>query len=139
MIVRKKYSVLFVIFLLVFFQPGVFSQSKSEKEIPSHCEYVRAILDDSLVRASEIEDAHVIFIFRLGKNEKSRKLINQRMELVRNHIKFRKQDPDRFILAEGEKTNGLGKLEIYIAGKLAGVIFAKKNANFGYDCLEEPF
>jgi hypothetical protein len=57
------------------------------------------------------------------------------MELVRNHINFRKQNPEKFVLAEGEKTNGLGKVEIYIKGKLTEVLFAKKNVNLGYDCF----
>ncbi len=112
---------------------------KSDKEIPSHCEHVRGILDSVLVQGANTEDSDVILIFRLGKGERSKKVINRRMEVVRNHINFRQQNPKKFILAEGEKTNGLGKVEIYIKGKLTEVLFAKKNVNLGYDCLEEPF
>lgn len=139
MISRKSNTLLLLVCLLLFCPNILFPQSKSVKEYPSDCEHVRHILDQTLAQTSNLENVSTIIIFRLGRNETSRKVIDRRMKLVKNHIKFRNQKIGRFLLAEAEKTNGLGKLEIYIAGKLTGELFAKKNANFGYDCLEEPF
>jgi hypothetical protein len=135
----RKHSAILIIWLTLFSPFSLFSQVKSDKEIPSDCEYVRGILDLVLAQGANIEDSDIILIFRLGKGEKSKKVINRRMEVVRNHINFRKQNLEKFVLAEGEKTNGLGKVEIYIKGKLTEVLFAKKNVNLGYNCLEEAF
>jgi hypothetical protein len=132
---NKIHSAILIIWLTLLSPFSLFSQIKSDKEIPSDCEYVRGILDATLAQVADIEDSNVILIFRLGKGEKSKAVINRRMELVRNHINFRKQNPEKFVLAEGEKTNGLGKVEIYIKGKLTEVLFAKKNVNLGYDCF----
>ena len=136
MIIKRKYTVLLLIFLSLFFHFRLFSQSKSGEEIPTECEAMRALLDNSLIRISQNEDASLIFIFRLGKSEKSRKVISRRMETIKNFFKFRIPAFNRFVLAEGERTAGLGKLEIYIDGKLTYELFAKKNADLGDDCLE---
>ncbi len=138
MISSKKHLVILMIWLQLFIPSNLLSQIKSDKEIPSDCEYVRAILDATFAQGSNSEDSNVILIFRLGKGERSKRVTNRRMELVRNHINFRQQNLKKFVLAEGEKNNGLGKVEIYIKGKLTEVLFAKKNATLG-NCSEEAF
>lgn len=134
----KNVVILSVALILTTF--NIFAQTKQPvEEVPSNCEYVRVALDNSLYETTETEDSNVIFIFRLGKKETSKTLNNRRMDTVEKHIKFRVPDFDRYIVAVGRKNNGLGKVEIYVKGKLTWELFAKKNKDLGYDCLEEPF
>src|SRR3712207_3198184 len=108
---HTKHLALYIIFLQLLFQFSLLSQSRSDKETPSNCEDTRAMLDLSLVQAAEIKDSYIIYIFHLGKDEKSKKVINRRMDVVRNHIKFRNPTFNRHVLAEGEKIDGLGSVE----------------------------
>lgn len=135
-----KYKIIIFICVGLVITSNLFAQKNSfAKETPSDCEYVRHALDESLIRTSKNENSNVIFIFRLGKDENSKKILAQRVKTVKSHLKFRVPNFNRFVIAEGEKNSGLGKLEIYVEGRLVWELYAKKNLDIGYNCLEEPY
>lgn len=117
-----------------------FAQKGSlDGESPSNCEYVRHSIDSAIVDTLKTTDSKLIFIFRPGTGENSKKIIETRMKTVENHIKLRVPNFERAILATGSKRNGLPVVEIYVEGKLEWQILAKKGGDLGYDCLEEPY
>lgn len=139
---KNRLSRLIVCFVIVAaIRPSALSAQSpvTKSETPSNCEELRHILDESILSAAGANAARVIFIFTFGKQENSKALMDRRMKTVKNHIIFRSANVNRFLFAQGEKNQGLGKLEVYIKGKLEWELYAKRNSDFGYDCLKEPF
>lgn len=86
------------------------------------CEENSSYLDVILSKAKE--DDLVIVIAKLGAKEQNVNLNKRRLHNVKAYLtEYRKglvflKHPKNIVLATGEKTDGLGALEIYFQGKL---------------------
>jgi hypothetical protein len=108
-------------------QVNTFGQVTVQKrlELPSSCEYFSAVLDSSIIEHRRLseglsgKESFLILIFKPGQLEKQ-KTIEARIAKIRKHLQVRGQDLASTIFAVGERTSGLGKLEIYLDGKLFG-------------------
>ncbi len=97
---------------------------------PVNCEGVTAYVETAMVMAQEEgENSYLIVIARLGDGERSRKLNLDRIKTVRGFMKGRR---GKSIVAEGERTKGYGRLELYVGGKQAFVLPLRRNGNVDF-------
>jgi len=128
-----------VLTLVVYFLfPVCFCISLHSKVIaqtrPSTCEEARHAFDESISSWLRSKERFVIFVFHKGMDETAQDIIDKRMKSVVAHINFRGVDDRHFVMAEGKKRNGLGKLDIYVEGQIALELYAAQNAEIGADC-----
>ena len=99
----------------------------------TRCESTKAMLDLVAQRAGQ-ED-FIIIIARLGTKETSRKLNRERMQLLADYLGDTRGVPkQRIVLAEGERVRGLGRVEIYLDGRLFTVFTINRNKDLGRGC-----
>jgi len=95
---------------------------------PTSCEVRRIVLDEAFAAFQNLGDSSfLIIIARRGLNENRRSLALARMKDIEKFIHFRRVT-DRYVLAEGPRTNNLGSAEIYVQGKLVGTIYFARNS-----------
>ena len=95
---------------------------------PVDCEWATLYMEDATVRAHEAE-SYLIVVARLGDGELSRRLNAQRMKSVRA---FLGRSRLKSVVAEGERVNGYGRLEIYVGGKLLFVLPLRRNKDVDF-------
>jgi hypothetical protein len=78
----------------------------------------------------------VIAIARLGAGESSRALSRRRLENVRVYLREQGVSEQRIVVANGERVNGYGRVEVYVAGKLEGTLLASRNKDLCVDCCD---
>ena len=78
-------------------------------------------------------DQSIIIVARRGRAETSRKLTARRLKQVSDYM-ARRVSIDKIIATEGARTNGLGQLEFYVAGRLHTVIKIKRNRDLVTGC-----
>ena len=93
---------------------------------PVSCDDVLLYLDDAVRRAKEMKDTYLIVIARLGKGETARRLNQTRLLAIESYIK--RKGTSKYLLAEGNKTDGLGRIELYVGGRLLHTMPIVKNA-----------
>lgn len=99
----------------------------------THCESTKAMLDLVAQRAGQ-EDL-IIIIGRLGTKETSRRLNRERMQLPADFMaNTRGIARERMVLGEGERVRGLGRVEIYLRGKLFVVFTINRNKDLSRGC-----
>jgi hypothetical protein len=139
MILNKQILIFIILaFILCFATVSLSAQRITDVKTassPSTCEEVKHHLDYAIIDTNKINEATLILIFRLGRGESSAKLNKLRKANIEEYIKLRRLNHN-YILAEGERNNGLSKVEIYVGGKLAWEIFIKKNKNIWDTCIE---
>lgn len=92
---------------------------------PVSCQGFAALVDNQLVEWQSNQETYLIFIARLGKEETASNLSRYRLKDVRDYLK---RDPTiKYVTAQGSRVEGLGRIEIYVGGKLSTVIPVKKN------------
>jgi hypothetical protein len=92
---------------------------------PLTCESFVTLVDNARVEWQQIPESFMIFIARLGEGEKSGHLISRRFRDIEDYLK---RDKDiRYVLAQGNRADGLGKIELYVGGRLSAVIPVKRN------------
>jgi hypothetical protein len=99
------------------------------------CETTKADFD-LIAQTANGKESNVIVIARLGKGERSRSISRLRLRQVREWLLMvRGYSPGRIITAEGERSRGLGRVEVYISGKPFIIYHMKRNKDFfrGYD------
>ena len=96
---------------------------------PTDCESNAITLDT--IHQIAGEDGLIIVIARLGNAERKRELNRRRLQNIRSYlIKFGwRRSPKTVILAEGDRVEGYGRVELYAAGKLVAVLVAERNRN----------
>jgi hypothetical protein len=100
-------------------------QTINEEQITS-CEINNLHLNSAHQAAGD--DWVIIAIARLGKNEKQRTLNKRRLYNVRAYLTGGwKRKLNTIVLAESERTDGFGKIEIYVAGMLSGILVIPTN------------
>lgn len=119
-----------------------FAQASSEttsnvQSTPDGCEMnassLNIVAKDELLR-----DGFVIAIARLGKRETSRTLNQRRLLGVKGGLIKSGLPAQRIIIAEGERVNGYGRVELYSAGKLQMTLLAFPNKVLCLDCCFDP-
>jgi hypothetical protein len=86
-------------------------------------------LDTAVIDTKKMDGAYLIIIARLGTGEPQR--LNQiRLAVVEEYVLRRGSDL-RYVLGEGKRLKGLGRLEIYVGGRLVDIMPFKKNSK-GY-------
>jgi hypothetical protein len=103
---------------------------KSLDQWPMECEGAATRLDFAVVNTRKIEGAYLILIARLGTGETSRSLNQARLSGAEEYVLRRGSDL-KYVLAQGSRVKGLGRLEIYVGGQLAEIMPLRKNAK-GY-------
>ena len=100
---------------------------------PDNCEGNSARLDvvRSKSRAAG-ENKVTIVVARLGNGEQFRELNRRRLYTVRSYLTAMGLSSQKLITAEGERVQGYGRIEVYIAGELVGVLSVER-------CKDLPF
>jgi hypothetical protein len=81
------------------------------------------------------QEDFIIIIARLGTKETSLKLNRERMQLLADYLGNTRGVPkQRIVLAEGERVRGLGRVEIYLGGRLFTVFTINRNKDLGRGC-----
>jgi hypothetical protein len=106
------------------------------KSVPGNCETNSAELDD--VRNEAIEATAkggvIIAIARLGNRETSRVHTSRRLLAVKGYLVKYGVPTRRIVTAEGERVDGYGRVELYVAGKLRNVLLANPNKALCVEC-----
>ena len=97
---------------------------------PMECEGAATRLDFAVINTRKLEGAYLILIARLGSGEVSRTLNQTRLASAEEYVLRRGADL-KYVLAQGSRVRGLGRIEIYVGGKLAEIMPLRKNAK-GY-------
>ena len=111
-------------------QKGQGQTPKSLDQWPMECEGAATRLDFAVVNTRKLEGAYLILIARLGTGESSRSLNQARLSGVEEFVRRTGSDL-KYVLAQGSRVKGLGRLEIYVGGQLADIMPLRKNAK-GY-------
>jgi len=100
----------------------------------SDCNITKADFD--LIAQTAGEDGLIIAIARLGKGEFSRNLASRRLQNIGKYLyDVRGMPRERIITAEGERVADLGKVEVYLSGKLFMVFHMKRKKDFFRGCM----
>lgn len=94
-------------------------------DVPTSCEEAVRLIDHALIETMEDADGVTVIVLYEGKYEK-KNLNADRAAIVRNFCNARKVG-ERCITAFGEKSDGLGRIDIYVKGKRFGSAFFEKN------------
>ena len=111
-------------------QKGKLQTPKSLDQWPMECEGAATRLDLAVVNTKKIEGAYLILLARLGTGEFSGSLNQARLAGVEEYVLRRGSDL-KYVLAQGSRVKGLGRIEIYVGGQLAEIMPLRKNAK-GY-------
>ena len=111
-------------------QKGQPQTTKSLDQWPMECEGAATRLDYAVLNTRKLEGAYLILIARLGTGETSRNLNQARLSGVEEYVLRRGSDL-KYVLAQGSRVKGLGRIEIYVGGQLAEIMPLRKNAK-GY-------
>jgi hypothetical protein len=115
---------------------GQTHDSKPSEVKAQSCEYLKNALDYGLAEARKIEDSNLILILRPGSDERSKSLSITRERFILNYLRFRDREYSRLVIAQGQGRDPLGKLEIYVNGKLEWELFFRKNGKAWDSCVE---
>jgi len=92
---------------------------------PLVCETAASYLDFAVIDSRELKESYLIIIARLGTGENSRSLNQHRLGVIEEYILRRGSDL-KYVLAKGSKVNGLGRIELYVGGRLTRVMPPKE-------------
>ncbi len=99
----------------------------------TNCENTKSVLVAAAQAAGE--DATIIIIARLGSGEFLRSVARRRLAGAKDYLEavggIRRE---RLVTAQGERVRGLGKVEVYVGGKLYEVFALKRNKGFWRGC-----
>jgi hypothetical protein len=129
---------LFTCIMLAFFTVGAIGQDEKKPfsdESVAGCEVVMRVL--STVNNLRVND-NIIVISRLGKGESSISLSRKRLNQIRDYLQGSwKRRRETIILATGENADGFGRIEFYVVGMLADVLYVKKNQLLRLYCSDK--
>jgi hypothetical protein len=155
---QNQVSVLYLVFLSLSLTAGfpiLFVQdtdactesASSIQDQPTGCEYNEAVLD-GLAQKNRLDDL-IIVISRLGDKDRRPDLNYRRLNNVRVYLTEYLTDPsvqrkrESLLLAQGERVPGLGRIELYVGGKLLATLRMRPDgdllvANCGRQPPENP-
>lgn len=132
--------------MLLLFEVALIAQEQSKPTFkrnwgvpasPLSCEDNQAHMENVTTLMSEQPSTNgvVILIARLGKGEERRELNYRRAFNVSERYKAVLGVPaEKIIVAEGERVNGFGRVEIYWNGEMIGALPVKKNSDICVEC-----
>jgi hypothetical protein len=97
------------------------------------CE-TNAVYLDGLINMARESKERVFVVARLGKAEKSRYLIHRRLHNARTYL--RRLNPEQVIVAEGERSEGQGRVEFYLGSRLIFVSLVARGGDLCVNCCE---
>jgi hypothetical protein len=103
---------------------------------PKNCENHIAVLEAANHDAGK--DGLIILIGRLGSEDTKLDLNRHRLHSARAYLTdyLNLRSPNTIIVAEGERAQGHGRIEIYVGGKLYYVFALKANADLAVGSCE---
>lgn len=104
----------------------VFTAEPDNAQLPASCEEAAASLDFAVIETKKLSNAYLIIVARLGKDEPSN-LNRGRLAGAEEYV-LRRGNDFQYVVAAGERTSGLGRLELYVNGRLYSVLPYEKNA-----------
>ena len=113
-------------FILLLVVPSEGQSVTVRPEKPINCEDFQAHLDHVIIEWQKLEGTYLILIARLGTGERDKQLNRARLDYVEPYLKTRNV---RYLRTEGDRVKGLGRLEVYVGGRLAMSIPIQKGAN----------
>ena len=120
------------------------STNKSKEDIvtappqgPVGCDSASGYLDFAVIDTLKLEGAYLIIVARLGTGEKSSRLNQYRLAMIEEYIKRRGDLNLKYVLAEGSRVRGLGRVELYVGGRLFRSLPLKKNKGYCDDYPSE--
>lgn len=120
------------------FAQGRSADTRFGQATPGNCEVNAAELDS--VRNEALGDTNkdsiVIVIARLGNGETTRVHNHRRLLALKNYLSKYDLPTQRVVTAEGERADGYGRVELYVAGKLRGVLLADRNKPLCVECCD---
>ena len=93
---------------------------------PMECEGAAMRLDTAVIDTTKMDGAYLIIIARVGTGEPQG--LNQIRLTVAEEYVLRRGADLRYVLGEGKRLKGLGRLELYVGGRLADIMPFKKNS-----------
>ena len=108
-------------------------------EKPLNCEenLIHIEIVARLASEESQRDKVLIIVARLGDNESSQELNRRRLHNLRVSLTENlRVDPQRLIMASGEKVRGSGRVEFYLAGKLIGALPIARGKDLCVDCCD---
>jgi hypothetical protein len=104
----------------------VFTTEPEAAQTPATCESAAATLDFAVIETKKTPDTYLIIVARLGKDEPSN--LNRGRLAVTEEYVLRRGTDFNYVVAAGERTSGLGRLELYVNGRLHSILPYEKNA-----------
>jgi hypothetical protein len=103
---------------------------------PTNCENHIAVLEAAHYDAGK--DGLIILIARLGNGDNKRELNQHRLHSARAYLTeyLHARSPNTIVIAEGERVEGYGRIEVYVGGKLYSVLAIKANADLSVGSCE---
>lgn len=103
---------------------------------PGNCEMNAALLDSVRNDAlqEENKDGTVILIARLGNGETLRVHNRRRLLITKDYLSKHGLPAQRIVAAEGERVDGYGRVELYVAGKLQNILLSYRNKPMCVEC-----
>ncbi len=96
-------------------------------QVPMECEGAASRLDFAVIDTKKLDGAYLIIIARLGTGETSGHLNQIRLAVAEEYVLRRGSDL-KYVLAQGKRVKGLGRLELYVGGRLNEILPFKRNA-----------
>ncbi len=118
----------FIIIVILFFFH--ISKSAIAQQPKDNCETSSLKLD--MVKnefKSKDSTQYLILIARLGKEEQNTFLNKRRLYAVKKYLITLGIQEEKIIIAQADKSDDVGKIEIYIEGQIVEAVFAKKNTD----------
>ena len=101
----------------------------------ANCETTKAYMDDALIEAGG--EKSIIIIARRGDGERPNDVIQRRLYNLSGYLaETRGVSKERVITAEGERVRGLGRVEVYVGGKLSVIFKMRRNRDFFAKCSD---
>ncbi|HEY9402730.1 MAG TPA: hypothetical protein VIQ24_08540 [Pyrinomonadaceae bacterium] len=97
------------------------------------CE-TNAVYLDALITMARESKERVLVIARLGKAETSRYLFPRRLHNARTYL--RRLNPEQVLTAEGEQSEGQGRVEFYPGSRLIFVALVARGRDLCVNCCE---
>ena len=135
-----------LVLLVGLFSVSVAGQNGADSSIPfafapqpTNCEQNRFRFESYAALFNRVKERNgggvLIAVARLGTGERSRNLNRTRLYVVRATLieDLGLQEPE-VVTAEGERVNGLGRIEVYIGGELVDTLLIHRAKGLCADC-----
>ena len=104
----------------------VFTTELDAAQAPASCEAAAANLDFAVIETKKLPNTYLIIVARPGKDEPSN-LNRGRLAAAEEYV-LRRGTDFKYVVAAGERTSDLGRLELYVNGRLYAILPYEKNA-----------